>query len=269
MSAISATPEVILGFSFYSLAQVCGIFNVLYALRFDLLYRAWAPRNAITTVAQLFLSASHAVSFYYGYEYQKHYVENPDFYEDGLRISDQFFIFGAFLLLYALQALLPAIQGKLRYDPKWNIALKAVNAGTFFICLIGHVVSTIIIVRAERNGGKADDSVLQLRTLFFTAWAIYAPVMMILIAIMVSFMVLAAKKQLAAAGVTVEKALHSDDQENGTPRETAAEILESIKKKTLWSTCICIPLTIGVAGYTAGPYSVIADGVATFCESIG
>ncbi|KAJ3162170.1 hypothetical protein HDU88_007090 [Geranomyces variabilis] len=246
-----ATAANIVGFSAYTLAIAIGVSNTVYTIRSDLVGKAWAPRNTVNVLGLLLILVSSALSFKQGYDYEVAEGRNR-----AGRTSDAFFFVGSYLMIMNLQPLLPAVQLRLNYNERWNTLLIATNFLCFALCFVGWLTTTIIITVRDDDSPDVQD----MRALCFTIWAAYAPLMLILISIVVCRMIIASKRTLAAAMAVVPEIVESGDEDQ---RGAAVVVLDTIRKRAVASAVICIPLTIAVAGYTSGPFSACADGIAT------
>ncbi|KAI8590881.1 hypothetical protein BDZ88DRAFT_471500 [Geranomyces variabilis] len=151
---------------------------------------------------------------------------------------------GSWLLLFACQSMLPAIQVRLAYNEKWTHVAIVTNSLLFATVITGWTACTAVIGYRVMHDLPDLDSLTCARMVFFTVWMMYSVCQCITIAMLVIRLLVSLKTRLAAS-------LAADGlaENGGLSRDTT---LDRMQQRTIASACVAIPLTLAVLLATYG-----------------
>ncbi|KAJ3175433.1 hypothetical protein HDU87_006253 [Geranomyces variabilis] len=237
-----------------------GCANLTYVARQDLV-RHRGTRTVTMAISQGLMLGSYLVTLWNGYAFT---TGNEVGYNAGYHFSTGLVIGGSFLALHVVEGFLPAVQVRMLYNPRWNVALKAGTRLVFVLCSATFLGTTIALAYHDaKHGLPQPGSLVDARAMAFTIWAAYAPFLACAISILVIRLVIGVKKGLASIDNFMQ---NGDAMEGGRP--AAVAILDDIQRRAISGACIAIPASAGIAVSTAFPYTPILDGAATLYTSL-
>ncbi|KAJ3149145.1 hypothetical protein HDU89_003860 [Geranomyces variabilis] len=243
--------NTILAMSLFSAAVALGIANVIYVVRQDL-FAPRVSRSVTTVISQFILLGSYGASLFNGISWCRGDIAG---FNQGYHFSSSMVMLGSFLLANVVLGFLPAVQIRLMYDPRWNTLATFITRTVFGICFCGFVATTLAVgIHDLRNPPLTDSPLLDARSLLYTVWLAYGPLLACTVPVLVLRMIIGAKQRLAG----INDALL---EENGV---RPVEILGEVQKKSILSLCVAGPMTIALAVSTAWPYSPLLDAFTTF-----
>ncbi|KAJ3172991.1 hypothetical protein HDU88_004450 [Geranomyces variabilis] len=250
----------VLGIILWCAASIIGCGNLAYVARQDLV-RHRGTRTILTAISQVLMLGCYLGTVWNGYAFTR---GDEAGYNAGYHFSTSLLIAGSFMLLHVVEGFLPAVQVRMLYNPKWNVALKAVTRVLFVLCSATFLGTTIALAYHDAKYGLPQPGTLfDVRAMAFTIWTAYAPFLACAISILVIRMVVGVKKGLASIDNFMQD---GDAAEGGRPGAVA--ILDDIQRRAVISACIAIPASAGIAVTTAFPYTPILDGCATLYTSL-
>ncbi|KAJ3170816.1 hypothetical protein HDU87_008701 [Geranomyces variabilis] len=249
----SLKPDVntILAMSLFSAAVALGIANVVYVVRQDL-FTPRVSRSISTVASQLILLGSYGASLFNGISYCRGDIIA---YNRGYHFSSAMVMLGSFLLANVVLGFLPAVQIRLAYHRRWNTLAIFVTRTVFGICFCGFVATTLAVgIHDLRNPPLDDSPLLDARSLLYTVWIAFGPLLACTIPVLVLRMIIGVKRRLAGL----------NEELMGNDGFGPVEILGEVQKKSVASLCVACPMTVALAISTAWPYSPLLDAFTTF-----
>ncbi|KAJ3150067.1 hypothetical protein HDU86_006791 [Geranomyces michiganensis] len=205
---------------------------------------------------------SYLVTLWNGY---CHMIGDEWGYNAGLHFANGSILFGSFLALHVIEGFLPAVQVRMLYHPRWNVAIKGATLTMFVGCTAVFLGTTVALAHHDAKYGLPQpDSLVEVRAMVFTIWTAYAPFLACAISILVIRMVIGVKKGLAA----IDNILDSEEKGRNNSGTAAVAILDDIQKRAVRSACVAFPASAGIAVSTTFPYSPILDAFATLYTSL-
>ncbi|KAJ3000705.1 hypothetical protein HKX48_003206, partial [Thoreauomyces humboldtii] len=241
------TPTVIASGILFLLALVVGITNLVHVFRRDIIEH-WRRRSPITCISQVIMLVSFVLSSRKAFLYVRD-VQDGGSSTNGISMgsdanledretdrqfdfSDATLIMGSFLLVHAIQSLLPAVQIRMKYSPRWNVALRILTFVLFLVVMGGWCWTTVSIGAAAPSASVPPSDVADMRStrvVFFTIWAIYAPILCIAISILVIRLLVSMKTSLVAVGQAHR--MLDDGNGDGDGVRSPERILGDIRRK--------------------------------------